>query len=51
VTNDDVEAITFFTKARSAHEGHESLLCKIIFVIFVVLRAFVISPQSSQVTS
>jgi len=36
-------AITFFTKARSAHEGHESLLDKIIFVIFLILRAFVIS--------
>jgi hypothetical protein len=46
----DVDAITFFTKARSAHEGHKSLLYKIILVIFVVLRAFVIRAQSSQST-
>jgi hypothetical protein len=46
VNNYDVDAITFFTKARSAHEGHESLLYKIMFVIFVALRAFAISPQS-----
>src|SRR5439155_15282254 len=35
-------AWTLITKARSAHEEHEALFYKIFFVIFVVLRAFVI---------